>query len=344
MIQANLCRCHCHCLPLSSPIFELYATIAKQLLTNAEINASARSAIIKDLAQKEGFLHCSISKAEFLEDEAPRLENWLSNAMHGEMKYMENHFDKRLDPRKLVPGAQSVVTLLFNYHSSARQRDKTAPKISSYAYGEDYHFVVKRHMKALVHRIEEEIGKVEGRAFVDSAPVLDKAWAVKSGAGWMGKHTNVIRKQEGSYFFIAELIIDLELEADHPVTDHCGSCTRCIDACPTGAIIRPYTVDGSRCISYFTIELKDAIPQEWNGQFDNWMFGCDICQEVCPWNRFSKEHEVAAFRPDERLLNMEREEWIELTEEVFRQLFRKSAVKRTGFEGLKRNIKFLNES
>lgn len=312
-------------------------------MTHSELTASARSAKIKALAKEVGFMHCGISKAEFLEEEAPRLENWLNHAMHGEMRYMENHFDKRLDPRLLVPGAKSVVTLLFNYYTSARQRDTTAPKISMYAYGEDYHFVVKRHMKTLVERIREEIGEVDGRAFVDSAPVLDKAWAVRSGAGWMGKHTNVIRKQTGSYFFIAELIIDLELAPDGPVTDHCGSCTRCIDACPTGAIIRPYTVDGSRCISYFTIELKDAIPQEFKGQFDDWMFGCDICQEVCPWNRFAEEHNESAFRPDARLLDMSRGDWRELTEEVFREIFRKSAVKRTGYEGLKRNIKFLDD-
>lgn len=264
--------------------------------------------------------------------------------MHGQMRYMENHFDKRLDPRLLVPGAKSVVTLLFNYHTSARQRDPNAPKISIYAYGEDYHFVVKRQLKSLLNRIKDDIGDVDGRVFVDSAPVLDKAWAVRSGAGWMGKHTNIIRKQEGSYFFIAELIIDLELAPDGPVTDHCGECTRCIDACPTGAIIRPYTVDGSRCISYFTIELKDAIPQAFKGSFDDWMFGCDICQEVCPWNRFAKEHEVAAFRPDDRLLDMTRREWMELTEDVFSDLFKKSAVKRTGFDGLKRNLRLLDDA
>lgn len=312
-------------------------------VTHSDLTASARSAKIKELAKEAGFLFCGVSKAEFLEEEAPRLENWLTQAMHGEMRYMENHFDKRLDPRKLVPGAKSVVTLLFNYYASARQSDADAPKISMYAYGEDYHFVVKRHMKDLLDRIREEIGEVGGRAFVDSAPVLDKAWAVRSGAGWMGKHSNVIRKQEGSYFFIAELIIDLELAPDGPVSDHCGSCTRCIDACPTGAIIQPYTVDGSRCISYFTIELKDAIPQEFKGQLDNWMFGCDVCQEVCPWNRFATEHTEEAFRPDDRLLEMTRKDWIEVSDELFSELFKKSAVKRTGYEGLKRNIRFLEE-
>ncbi len=305
--------------------------------------AAERSAQIKALADELGFLHCGISKAAFLEEEAPRLEGWLNEALHGQMNYMENHFDKRLDPRKLVPGSKSVVTLLYNYYTDARQLDRMAPKLSIYAFGEDYHYVVKRKMKALIERIRSEIGNVEGRAFVDSAPVLDKAWAVRSGAGWMGKHTNVIRKQEGSYFFIAELIIDLELAPDAPVTDHCGSCTRCIDACPTGAIIRPYTVDGSRCISYFTIELKEAIPQEFKGRMENWMFGCDICQEVCPWNRFAKVHNESAFTPDDRLLEMTRDDWREITKEVFDELFPKSAVKRTGYEGLVRNVRFLDE-
>ncbi len=312
-------------------------------MTTADLTAFDRSQLIKELAEDAGFLHCGISKATFLEEEAPRLESWLKQAMHGQMKYMENYFDKRLDPRKLVPGAKSVITLLYNYYTPAKQLDPEAPKISMYAYGEDYHFVIKRKMRTLIERIREMIGDVDGRAFVDSAPVLDKAWAVRSGSGWMGKHSNVLRKQEGSYFFIAELIIDLELQADAPVTDHCGKCTACIDACPTGAIIRPYTVDGSRCISYFTIELKDAIPQEFKGQFDDWMFGCDICQEVCPWNRFSKPHTEPAFEPHPDLLGMTRNEWVELTKDVFNQLFRKSAVKRTGYEGLKRNIRFLDK-
>lgn len=310
-------------------------------MTRHDLTASARSALIKQLAHEAGFLHCGISKATFLEEEAPRLEQWLKQGMHGQMRYMENHFDKRLDPRLLVPGAKSVVTLLFNYYTEQRQMADDAPKISMYAYGEDYHFVVKRRMKTLMQRIAEEIGEVDGRVFVDSAPVLDKAWAVRSGSGWMGKHTNIIRKQEGSYFFVAELILDLDLEEDGPVTDHCGSCTRCIDACPTGAIIRPYTVDGSRCISYFTIELKDAIPQEFKGKMDDWMFGCDVCQEVCPWNRFSTPHTTPEFNPDDRLLNFTRHDWLEITEDVFRDLFRKSAVKRTGYEGLRRNVRFL---
>ena len=310
-------------------------------MTSHDLTASARSALIKQLAHEAGFLHCGISKATFLEEEAPRLEQWLKQGMHGQMRYMENHFDKRLDPRLLVPGAKSVVTLLFNYYTEQRQMADDAPKISMYAYGEDYHFVVKRRMKTLMQRIAEEIGEVDGRVFVDSAPVLDKAWAVRSGSGWMGKHTNIIRKQEGSYFFVAELILDLDLDEDGPVTDHCGSCTRCIDACPTGAIIRPYTVDGSRCISYFTIELKDAIPQEFKGKMDDWMFGCDVCQEVCPWNRFAAPHTTPEFNPDDRLLNFTRRDWLEITEEVFRDIFRKSAVKRTGYEGLRRNVRFL---
>ena len=313
-------------------------------MTRPDLQAEKNSAIVKRLASECGFLFCGVSKADFLEEEAPRLEQWLKQDMHGAMGYMANHFDKRLDPRLLVPGARSVVTLLYNYYHSEKQKDTNAPKLSMYAYGEDYHFVVKRHMKTLVHRIEEEIGKVEGRAFVDSAPVLDKAWAVKSGAGWMGKHTNVIRKSEGSYFFIAELIIDLELAPDGPVTDHCGSCTACIDACPTGAIIQPYTVDGSKCISYFTIELKDAIPVEFKGQMDDWMFGCDVCQEVCPWNRFSKPHDEPAFKPKEGLLAMTRNDWLEITEDVFEEIFQRSAAKRTGYEGLTRNIRFLDDA
>ncbi|MCH2198270.1 MAG: tRNA epoxyqueuosine(34) reductase QueG [Flavobacteriales bacterium] len=311
-------------------------------MTSAELKAAENSKLIKGLAAECGFLHCSISKADFLEEEASRLSQWLKDDRHGKMGYMANHFDKRLDPRLLVPGSKSVVTLLYNYYNPQKQT-KDAPKLSMYAYGEDYHYVVKRHMKTLVERIEERIGKVEGRAFVDSAPVLDKAWAVRSGAGWMGKHTNVIRKQEGSYFFIAELIIDLELTPDGPTTDHCGKCTACIDACPTGAIIQPYTVDGSRCISYFTIELKEAIPQEVKGQFDDWMFGCDICQEVCPWNRFAKAHNEPAFEPKEGTLDMDRSDWVDITKEVFNDIFRKSAVKRTGYEGLTRNIRFLGD-
>jgi epoxyqueuosine reductase len=306
------------------------------------LNASElHSKQIKEHAKRLGFLSCGISKAGFLEDEAPRLEQWLAQGHHGSMTYMERNFDKRLDPTKLVPGAKSVVSLLYNYYPSAKQSDKEAPKLSKYAYGKDYHFVVKEKLKELMHSIEEEIGEVSGRAFVDSAPVLDKAWAAKGGLGWLGKHTNLISKKTGSFFFIAELIIDLPLEADTPVTDHCGSCTACIDACPTDAIIAPYQVDGSKCISHFTIELKDAIPQEVKGKFDNWAFGCDVCQDVCPWNRFSTPHQEPEFEPSPELMNLTKNDWHEVTEVVFNRLFEKSAVQRTQFSGLQRNLQFL---
>lgn len=296
---------------------------------------------IKDQAERLGFLSCGISKADFLEEEAPRLEKWLSENKNGQMQYMENHFDKRLDPRKLVEGSKSVISLLFNYYPEKVQQHDDAPKISKYAYGVDYHFVIKDKLKELLALMQEEIGEVGGRAFVDSAPVLDKAWAAKSGLGWRGKHSNLLSKQVGSFFFIAELIVDLELEYDPPVTDHCGSCTACIDACPTQAITEPYVVDGSKCISYFTIELKEQIPTEFSGKFDDWIFGCDICQDVCPWNRFSKAHNEPLFNPHPKLLDMTKKDWEEITEDVFKEIFKKSAVKRTKFSGLTRNIEFL---
>ena len=286
-------------------------------------------------------MSCGISKAEFLEAEAPRLEEWLSKNRHGEMQYMENYFDKRLDPTKLVEGSKSVVSLLLNYYPSETQTEESY-KISKYAYGTDYHFVIKDKLKTLLHSIQEEIGDVHGRSFVDSAPVLDKAWAAKSGLGWIGKHSNLLSKQAGSFYFIAELIIDLELDYDTPVTDHCGTCTACIDACPTQAIIEPYKVDGSKCISYLTIELKNEIPNGFSNQMDDWMFGCDVCQDVCPWNRFSKPHNEPLFNPHPELLTKSKSEWQELTKEVFAEIFKKSAVKRTKFTGLKRNINFLN--
>ncbi len=291
-------------------------------------------------------MSCGISKAEFLEEEAPRLEQWLKQNMHGEMGYMENHFDKRLDPRLLVEGAKSVISLTLNYFpEEVQSQDTDSPKISKYAYGRDYHFVIKDKLKQLLEFIGEEIGEVGGRAFVDSAPVLDRAWATRSGLGWIGKNSNLITKKVGSFFFIAELIVDLELEYDNPVTtDHCGSCTACIDACPTQAIVEPMVVDGSRCISYFTIELKGNIPAEFDGKLDDWMFGCDVCQDVCPWNRFSKPHNEPLFDPHPDLLKMSKKDWEEITEEVFREVFRKSAVKRTKYEGLKRNIEFLKKS
>ena len=288
-----------------------------------------------------GFLQCGISKAGFLEEEAPRLEKWLNANMHGEMGYMANHFDKRLDPTKLVDGAKSVITVLLNYFPEETQKDAEAPKISKYAYGADYHHVIKGKLKELVDFINEEIGEVDGRAFVDSAPVLDKAWAAKSGLGWIGKNTNLIHPKNGSFFFIGELILNIELVPDQPIMDHCGTCTACIDACPTEAIVAPYVVDGSKCISYFTIELKDAIPTSMKGQFDDWAFGCDTCQDVCPWNRFSKPHTEPQFNPHPEMLDMTKKDWDELTEDVFKKVFQKSAVKRTKFNGLKRNIEFL---
>ncbi|WP_425235850.1 tRNA epoxyqueuosine(34) reductase QueG [Ulvibacterium sp.] len=296
--------------------------------------------LIKEEAERLGFLSCGISKAAFLEEEAPRLEKWLKSGMHGEMHYMENHFDKRLDPTKLVDGAKSVISLLLNYYPSESQIEDTF-KVSKYAYGMDYHLVIKEKLKNLLQFIQEEIGEVHGRAFVDSAPVLDKAWAAKSGLGWMGKHSNLLTQQVGSFYFIAELIVDLELDYDAPVTDHCGSCTACIDACPTEAIVEPYVVDGSKCISYFTIELKNEIPTSVKDQFEDWIFGCDICQDVCPWNRFSKSHNEPLFHPKPELLSMTKKDWEEITEDVFKKVFQKSAIKRTKFSGLKRNINFI---
>ncbi|MAB39029.1 MAG: tRNA epoxyqueuosine(34) reductase QueG [Aequorivita sp.] len=303
---------------------------------------SKNTAKIKSEAKRLGFLSCGISKAEFLEEQAPRLENWLNKDMHGEMAYMENHFDKRLNPTLLVPDSKSVISLLLNYFPSELQPSETY-KISKYAYGTDYHFIIKDKLKQLMDFISEEIGEVHGRAFVDSAPVLDKAWAAKSGLGWIGKHSNLLTKQLGSFYFIAELIVDLDLEYDTPVTDHCGSCTACIDACPTNAIVADRVVDGSKCISYYTIELKNEIPTSEKGKFEDWMFGCDICQDVCPWNRFSKPNNEPLFNPHPELLSMTKKDWEEITEDVFQKLFKKSAVKRTKFLGLERNINFLKD-
>lgn len=302
--------------------------------------AQKHTDLIKTEATRLGFLSCGISKAEFLEEEAPRLEKWLNKNMNGEMQYMENYFDKRLDPTKLVEGSKSVISLLLNYYPEEEQIENTF-KISKYAYGQDYHHIIKTKLKQLQEFISEKIGEVNGRAFVDSAPVLDKAWAAKSGLGWIGKHSNLLTQQVGSFYFIAELIVDLELEYDNPVTDHCGTCTACIDACPTEAIVEPYVVDGSKCISYFTIELKNEIPNEFQGKFDDWMFGCDVCQDVCPWNRFSKPHSEPLFNPNPELLSMTKKDWEEITEDVFKKVFQKSAVKRTKFSGLTRNINFL---
>ena len=304
-------------------------------------NKIKNTELIKEKAKQLGFSFCGISKAEFLLSEAPKLEKWLKENKNGKMAYMENHFDKRLDPTLLVEDSKSVVSLMYNYFTPKNQLDSLAPKISKYAFGEDYHDVIKEKLKELLLYIQSEIGEVSGRCFVDSAPILERAWAAKSGLGWIGKNGNLINKGNGSFFFLAELIIDLELNYDGVVSDHCGTCTACIDACPTQAIVAPTIIDGSKCISYFTIELKEAIPTEMKGKFDNWAFGCDVCQDVCPWNKFSKQHQEPKFEPKEQLLNMNKQDWQEITEQVFSQLFKKSAVKRTKYNGLKRNIDFI---
>ena len=305
-------------------------------------NKEKYTQIIKAESKRLGFLSCGISKAGFLEEEAPRLENWLNNQMNGQMNYMENHFDKRLNPTLLVDGAKSVISLLLNYYPTESQNLESY-KISKYAYGQDYHFVIKDKLKELLNTVQTEIGDVSGRAFVDSAPVLDKAWAAKSGLGWIGKNSNLITQKVGSFYFIAELIIDLELDYDNPTTDHCGSCTACIDSCPTEAIVSPYVVDGSKCISYFTIELKDNLPLEMKGKFNDWAFGCDICQDVCPWNRFSKPHKEPLFNANHEILSFSKKDWEEITSETFIKVFKNSAVKRTKLEGFNRNIDFLKE-
>ena len=303
-------------------------------------NKEKYTQLIKAEAKRLGFLSCGISKSGFLETEAPRLENWLNQNQNGQMHYMENHFDKRLNPNLLVDDAKSVISLLLNYYPTEKQNPESY-QISKYAYGQDYHFVIKEKLKELLYTIQNQIGEVSGRAFVDSAPVLDKAWAAKSGLGWIGKNSNLLTKSVGSFYFIAELIIDLELNYDAPTTDHCGSCTACLDACPTEAIVSPYVVDGSKCISYFTIELKENIPQEMKGKFNDWAFGCDICQDVCPWNKFSKPHNEPLFNANPELLSFSKKDWEEITAETFTQVFKNSAVKRTKLDGFKRNINFL---
>lgn len=304
------------------------------------MNKDKLTYFIKQKANELGFFSCGISKVEFLEEDAPNLEKWLNENRHGEMKYMENHFDKRLNPALLVDGAKSVISLLLNYFPESNQNED-APKISKYAYGRDYHHVIKDKLSVLCEELNEQIGEFNFRVFVDSAPVLDKAWAKKSGLGWIGKNGNLITKDQGSFFFVAEIISELDLLADGPIKDYCGTCTKCIDSCPTEAIYEPYKVDGSKCISYLTIELKDQIPEEFTSKMEDWMFGCDICQDVCPWNRFSKPHNVLDFNPKPKLMEMDRKDWNELTVEVYREVFQKSAVKRTKFEGLKRNLNFL---
>lgn len=306
--------------------------------STVSLKASDRSQIIKSISKELGFDFVGISKAEFLEEDARALDKWLANDHQAGMSYMERNVDKRLDPRLLVPGAKSVVSLLYNYHTKARQKEGSL-KIAKYAWGEDYHLVIKDKLKTFMKLINERIGEVGGRMFVDSAPVLDRAWARKSGLGWIGKNSMLINKQKGSDFFIAELILDLELEYDQAIKDYCGSCTKCIDSCPTDAITDDRSIDSNKCISYLTIELKeDHIPDEFTDQLNDWIFGCDICQDVCPWNRFSVPHEEDRFMPKLSLLEMSRDNWNALEEEDFRKLFRKSAVKRTKYLGLKRNI------
>jgi epoxyqueuosine reductase len=304
-------------------------------------NIHIHTQMIKTKALELGFMFCGISKAGFLEQEAPRLEKWLNQNMHGEMAYMENHFDKRLDPTLLVDGAKSVISLALNYFPEKTNSQPIGLKVSKYAYGKDYHYVIKEKLKELLKFMNEQIGEIGGRAFVDSAPVLDKAWAKKSGLGWVGKNANIINKERGSFFFIAELIVDIALTEDGPVKDYCGTCTKCIDACPTDAIVAPYVVNGSKCISYYTIELKNAIPDDAKGKFNDWMFGCDICQDVCPWNRFSKPHQEPLFEPIPQLLSFSLKDWEEITEEAFNKVFKESPLKRAKFQGIKKNIQFL---
>ena len=295
---------------------------------------------IKTRAKTLGFMSCGISKAGFLEEEAPKLENWLNKKMNGEMSYMQRNFDMRLDPTKIVEGAKSVISLTYNYYSEKTYEDSNF-KISKYAHGNDYHSVIKNKLKDLFEYIKEKTGDINGRVFVDSAPILERAWAKKGGLGWIGKNTNLISKKNGSFFFLCEIILDLELEYDHIETDHCGSCTACIDACPTNAIVEPYVVDGSKCISYYTIELKNNIPDYAKNTYDDWIFGCDICQDVCPWNKFSKPHSEPLFNNDDKFLSMNKSDWIEMTKETFNKVFKNSAIKRAGYDGIKRNIEFI---
>jgi epoxyqueuosine reductase len=321
----------------TSPNRDNQKGISRSFLLRNNGSKNSHTALIKTTATELDFSFCGISKAEFLEDEAPKLEAWLKKAYHGKMAYMENHFDKRLDPTKLVPGAKSVVSLVYNYYPKKDLAD-AGLKIAKYAYGEDYHIVVKDKLKLFMEKIQQEIGDVHGRVFVDSAPIMERQWAARSGIGWIGKNSLLLNKQMGSFFFLAELILDLDLEPDGPMKDYCGTCTACMDACPTGAIVGDGVVDSNKCISYLTIELKDSIPTEFKGKMDNWIFGCDVCQDVCPWNRFSKPHEEPRFNPSGEWPAFSKQEWMELTQEVFEKNFSKSAVVRTGFSGLKRNI------
>ncbi|HLF46144.1 MAG TPA: tRNA epoxyqueuosine(34) reductase QueG [Chitinophagaceae bacterium] len=309
------------------------------------MNKLKHTKLIKSLARQLGFDYCGIARAEFLSDDARRLENWLSKGMQGNMNYMENHFDQRVDPCKLVPGAKSVITLLLNYFPAEKQKEE-APKISKYALGKDYHEVIREKLKIFLSSARAVIGEINGRGFVDSAPVLERTWAQRSGLGWVGKNGNLINNKSGSFFFIATLITDLELDYDDPFAkDYCGTCTRCIDACPTEAILPDKVVDASKCISYFTIELKEMIiPENMKGKFENWIFGCDICQDVCPWNRFSKPHDELALKPIPEILNLSSAEWEEMSEESFKNIFKHSPLKRTKYKGIQRNLKFIKNN
>lgn len=320
------------------------ASFTNCILKTSEVNNQQRTYFVKSAARQLGFDFCGIAKAQLLDEDARRLEAWLNKGFNGSMQYMANHFDLRIDPSKLVPGARSVITLLINYYPQ-QQQSESSPKISKYAFGNDYHDVIRTKLRSFLQQIKEQVGEVNGRGFVDSAPVLERTWAQRAGMGWVGKNGNLINKGSGSFFFIATLITDLELEYDDPFAkDHCGTCTKCIDQCPTDAILPDKVIDGSKCISYFTIELKDAlIPGEMKGKFDNWMFGCDVCQDVCPWNRFSKPHTETGFEPLPQVLNFTKDDWEELTEESFKVIFKDSPVKRSRYEGIKRNLRFISQ-
>ncbi len=306
------------------------------------MNRAEASNLVKRLAREQGFDACGISAAGFLEEEATGLENWLNAGFHGTMSWMERHFDERLDPRKLVPSAKSVISVVLNYFPDKEQR-ADAPKISKYAYGRDYHKVIRGKLKRMLLGIQDEIGEVSGRGFVDSAPVMDRAWARKSGLGWVGQHSLLLNKGSGSFFFIGALIVDIELEPDGPTTDHCGSCTACIDACPTAAIVLPTVVDSNKCISYLTIEYKDALPTEYQDKMEDWVYGCDICQDVCPWNRFSTPHSERDFNIRDAIQNNDWETWEEVTHELWEEITKGSAMRRVGFEGFKRNLGFIKK-
>jgi epoxyqueuosine reductase len=310
-------------------------------MTTAEKHAQ----VLKSTAKRLGFDFCGIAKAEFLESEAPRLEDWLNRNYQGKMAYLANHFDKRLDPTKLVDGAKTVVSLVYNYYPEKQLPHQPEDiKLAKYAYGADYHDVIKAKLTEFLEVLREEVGEINGRSFVDSAPIMERQWAQRAGLGWIGKNSLLLNREMGSFFFLAELVIDLEVTSDSPLAkDYCGTCTACIDACPTDAIVQPEVIDASKCISYLTIELKEAIPDEFAGKMENWVFGCDICQDVCPWNRFSRPHQDPAFQPNEKLAMFTNREWMELTEETFLRVFSKSAVKRTKFSGIKRNVDFLKK-